>query len=99
MKLLIEKEEIFNLMRRAGYISLGRGINSEEFSFIRPLGLGGYPRFHLFIRFDQGKEAILNIHLDQKKAVYKGSRAHSADYDGPVIDIEIERIKNIINER
>lgn len=92
----IEKTEIVNLMRGVGYFSLGRGRDEAEFSFIRPLGRNGYPRFHLFVRFDKGKTAVFDIHLDQKKPVYAGTRAHMAEYDGPLLDDEIARIKNLL---
>lgn len=91
------KGSIVNEMRRAGYNCLGRGQNKEEFSFVKALQPGGYPRFHLFVRFDQGKEPLFNLHLDQKKAVYKGTTAHSADHDGPVIDKEVTRIISILS--
>ena len=93
---MIEKTEIVNLMRRVGYLSLGRGRDEAEFSFVRPLGRNGYPRFHLFVRFDKGKTAVFDIHLDQKKTVYAGTRAHMAEYDGPLLDDEIARIKNLL---
>lgn len=83
------KENIANLMRKIGYFNIGE-------SFIRPINRSGYPRFHLYIEPGQIKnEIIFNLHLDQKKPIYKGSTAHSGDYDGPVIDQEAERIKKI----
>ncbi len=92
----VERPEIVNLMRRVGYISLGRGKDESEFSFVRPLGRSGYPRFHFFVRFDKGKEAVFDIHLDQRKPVYAGSRAHAAEYDGPLLEDEVERIRTLI---
>ncbi|MCD5384753.1 MAG: hypothetical protein LRZ94_00360 [Candidatus Pacebacteria bacterium] len=91
----IEKNNIINIMRSLGYISRER--SGEEFSFIRPFGRSGYPRFHIFIRFDRGKKAIFNLHLDQKKPIYSGSRAHSAEYDGFLVEEEMDRIKKHIS--
>ena len=91
----IEENKI-DLGRKLGYFSLGRGKDEAEFSFIRPLYGNGYPRFHLFIRSDKGKDIVFDLHLDQKKASYKGSRAHSGEYEGPVIENEVDRIKKII---
>lgn len=88
------KNDIMADMRKVGYISLGRGKDENEFSFIKPFDGSGYPRFHLFVRFDRGKEAFFNIHLDQRKSVYKGAKAHLADYEGPVIEKEVDRIRN-----
>lgn len=83
-------------MRSAGYSSLGRGKDESEFSFVRSFGRSGYPRFHLFIRFDKGKGAVLDLHLDQKKPVYSGARAHDADYEGLRVEEEMDRIKSLI---
>lgn len=91
-----EKEQAIGSMKRIGYTCLGRGNDEAEFSFVRSLGSGGYPRFHALVRFDQGKDAILNIHLDQRKTVYAGVRAHNADYDGSVLEQEVERIKSFL---
>lgn len=92
----VEKTEIVNLMRSAGYVSLGRGRNEAEFSFVRSFGRSGYPRFHFFVRFDKGKTAVFDLHLDQKKPVYAGARAHAAEYEGPLLDDEVARIKSIL---
>ncbi len=91
------KGNIINEMRTAGYTCLGRGKDEAEFSFVKSLQPSGYPRFHLFVRFDQGKEPLFNLHLDQKRAVYKGTTAHSADHDGSVIESEVERIISILS--
>ena len=90
------KENIIDLSRKIGYLSIGRGRNEAEFSFVRPLKGNDYPRFHLLIKTDNGKDILFNLHLDQKKAVYKGSIAPSGEYDGPIIEQEVERIKDLI---
>ena len=84
------KENITNLMRRIGYFNIGQ-------SFIKPMNRSGYPRFHLYIEPSQTEnEIILNLHLDQKRPVYKGATAHSGDYDGAVVEQEAERIKQML---
>ncbi|MGB3988815.1 MAG: hypothetical protein WBK67_03950 [Minisyncoccales bacterium] len=95
----LEKSDIINFMRRAGYLCLGRGSDEAEFSFVRSFGRSGYPRFHLFIRFDKGKDAIFNLHIDQKKPVYAGSRAHAAEYEGPLIEEEMRRIESLYDKK
>ncbi len=91
------KENIIDFGRKIGYFSIGKKGSGSEFSFVRPLQRSGYPRFHLFIRTDKGKNFLFNLHLDQKKPVYKSGVAHSAEYDGPIVDQEMERIKNFLN--
>ncbi len=91
------KENIIDLMRKAGYISLGRGKDPSELSFVRSLRGQRYPRFHLFVRSDKGRNIVLNLHLDQKAPIYKGTIAHSGDYESPILEEEAERIKNSIS--
>jgi hypothetical protein len=92
------KDNLANLMKKAGYFCLGRGRDENDLSFVRSIHANNYPRFHVIIRTDKGKDIIFDIHLDQKKPIYKGTRAHSAEYDGPVIENEASRIKTIALE-
>jgi len=41
----------------------------------------------------------LSLHLDQKKPVYDGATAHAGDYDGPVVEREMARIKQYIESQ
>ena len=45
----------------------------------------------------QGKVFIFKLHLDQKKPSYEGSKKHSGEYDGPLVEGEAKRIKNILH--
>lgn len=45
---------------------------------------------------NQNKILIFNLHLDQKKPSYKGSHAHSGEYDGKLVKEEAERIKSLL---
>ncbi len=87
------KENILSLVRNLGYVlKLGKG---REFNCVRPVGDMGYPRFHIFIKQDKDK-LVFNLHLDQKKPSYSGSRAHSGEYESKVVEEEAERIKKIL---
>jgi len=77
---------------------------AREFSIVRQVGRNDYPRLHLYIKEDRrpidqstGLSFIFNLHLDQKKPSYKGSRAHGGEYDGDLINKEAQRIKDIIS--
>jgi hypothetical protein len=84
-------ENIVNLMRKVGYYFSGKEPDS---SFVRPMGRSGYPRFHIYLNIIEGtNEIIFNLHLDQKRPIYKGVSAHSGEYDGKVVETEAERIK------
>ena len=89
------KNNIYNTMRDAGY-HFQREDNEHdatEYSFVRPRV--GFPRFHIYAKIG-GNDLTISLHLDQKKPVYLGSAAHSGDYDGPAIEHEAERIKQMI---
>ena len=98
MKLTINKNQLDTapgqFLRRAGYGYI-RDRHSGQDSFVRRLGSGHYPRLHMYIK-EQGDKIIFNLHLDQKQASYAGAHAHSAEYDGDVVEQEVERLKNCI---
>jgi len=77
-------------MRRAGYHPVD-GKKEGELVFVRTLGPSEYPRFHAYV-----SDGTINLHLDQKRPVYKGTPAHAAEYEGEIVEKEAQRIKNII---
>lgn len=101
---------IYILMRQCGYYFERQ--DKGELAFCRIIGTSksGYPRFHAYVhpvkslrsKFnrvkidDFSRGTIINLHLDQKKPVYKGAPAHSAEYEGKVIKKEAERIKQVL---
>ena len=108
MKIVLQSQEnIQNVMRRCGYFSVrpayakasaGEG-GKEELSFIRPIGSSGsgYPRFHIYVNMEKfPRETVINLHLDQKKPIYRGTVAHSGEYEGELVEKELERIKQIL---
>jgi len=82
-------ENTVNLMRKIGYLF------QKENQFVKPLERSGYPRFHLYIK-ENKEEIILNLHLDQKRPVYKTAHNHAAEYKGKVVETEAQRIKQIL---
>ena len=98
MKFIVKNESgenIPNLMRQLGYHFWQRNRETKEMSFIRPIGGVLFPRFHIYLKQDEKTSEILfNLHLDQKKPIYKGVPAHSGEYEGEVVEKEAERIKN-----
>lgn len=110
MKFILKNPRIniYNLLRGAGYHfqppssahgSWSRGEDKKETAFCRVIGTSrsGYPRFHLYLKISEDN-LIFNLHLDQKKPVYKGAPAHAAEYSGPVVEQESERIKKIFEQ-
>lgn len=86
---------LINLLRRAGYLYMHEDEKTHEQVFSRPLERSGYPRFHLYIK-QIDNNLIFNLHLDQKRPIYKGATAHSGEYDSPLVQQETERIKQAL---
>jgi len=96
MKFVLEKplkENIYNLMRRLGYHFQRK--NNSELVFYRSLRGLRFPRFHIYLK-ETNQELIFNLHLDQKKPTYKGTSAHAGEYEGKIVEDEIERIKQAL---
>ena len=96
MRFSIQKtnKNILVLIRKIGYIPKGR--EGEEFICLRHLNRGEYPRFHLYIKQDKDNNLFFSLHLDQKKPSYKGSSAHSGEYEGEQVEREKQRIIKVI---
>jgi hypothetical protein len=90
------KENVYNLVRKSGYRFQERDDKNSELIFVRPLNRSGYPRFHLYIKNTE-ENLIFDLHLDQKKPIYRGAHAHSGEYEGEVVEKEVERIKENLN--
>ena len=70
--------------------------SGDELAFVKRLSGYDYPKFHIYARLmsaGSAKELSVNIHIDQKKPSYGGTHAHNGDYDGPLIEAEIARIR------
>jgi len=96
MKFIIKnnfRENIYTLARKIGYHFQDKEKERQELNFVRPPH--GYPRFHLYLK-TKGENLIFNLHLDQKKPIYKGSPAHAGEYDGELVQKEAERIKQLL---
>lgn len=95
------QESINSLMRKIGY-QPAYFQKEGEFSIVRQVGRNDYPRFHLYIRKSFGTAQdklntyMFNLHLDQKKPSYRGSREHSGEYGGGLVEGEAERIKELL---
>jgi len=64
-------------------------------NFVHPIGGDAYPRFHIYLK-KEGEDLIFNLHLDQKRPIYKGTTAHSGEYSGEIVGKEAKRIKQIL---
>jgi hypothetical protein len=82
MRFTIEKalDSPLNVLRRSGYAFLRKDEKTGELSFVKRVSNGDYPRFHIYAKQDVKGSVQVNLHLDQKKASYEGSTAHSGEY-------------------
>ncbi|MFH0928689.1 MAG: hypothetical protein V1821_04435, partial [bacterium] len=94
MKIIIPNppDRALVFLRRAGY-SEYLDPNTQKYSFSKRLGPDFFPKFHIYVE-EYDTELVINLHLDQKKTSYEGSRQHSGEYEGPLLDREAERLKN-----
>ena len=98
MRIVFQSQEnIQNTMRRCGYFFIRE--EKGELAFARLLGSSGsgYPRFHAYVKVDEvSRGTLLNLHLDQKKPIYRGATAHAGEYEGELVEKELARIKKIL---
>jgi hypothetical protein len=88
---------IVMMMRRAGYVLIGDYREDAEMSFVRTIDLDNYPRFHVYLRiFPQEQMVVFNLHIDQKRSVFKNYPDHGAEYEGEVVETEAERILGLL---
>ncbi|MDD5527628.1 MAG: hypothetical protein PHO56_01475 [Patescibacteria group bacterium] len=100
MKLSINKKRL-NLnpdkfLRRVGYGFIHDSITNHD-SYVRRFTRDFYPRFHMYFE-NLDDRVVFNLHLDQKKASYEGAHMHNAEYDGPAVENEMERLKGFLIE-
>ena len=81
-------------LRRAGYGYIQDRRTGQD-SFVRRLGGNFYPRFHVYPSH-MGENVVFNLHLDQKRPSYAGAHAHNGEYEGELVQKEMERLKELI---
>ena len=95
MKLFINNSDLDAnpalFLRDAGYTYI-ESRHTGQGSYARPIGGGNYPRLHVYIE-EHPNQVVFNLHLDQKQASYEGVTAHSGEYDGPLVEQEVARLK------
>jgi hypothetical protein len=98
MKILVEKinESMISALRRCGYHFERNIAQTAEVSAARSFGPSGFPRFHCYAK-KTGENMEINLHLDQKKPIYRGTSAHGGEYEGEIIEQEMKRIAAILS--
>ena len=78
------------LMRSCGYKSISDKKTGKK-SFVRNLSNQHYPRFHVYLKIND-QELVVDLHLDQTKALYSQQTAHRADYESDQVRTELFKI-------
>lgn len=56
-----------------------------------------FPRFHLYIE-EHGDDVRFNLHLDAKAPSYSGTSAHAGEYEGELVEEELNRISDSVRK-
>jgi len=96
MKVYKSKTDIdpSNFLRNAGYGFIIDRHDSKE-SFVRRLGSGHYPRFHMYVT-ETEDSYIFDLHIDHQQSSL-AKRRHKSEYEGDRVLEELKRLKGIID--
>ena len=86
-----------NLLRRCGYAEFNDP-NTGGTSYVRRLSSNFYPRYHVYTT-EEKTQVIIDLHVDQKQPSYQGSHMHAGEYDGELVEREVNRIKELLNSK
>lgn len=103
MKLIVRRSQLAEnpemWLRSAGYVMINDRLSGQA-SYARRFSRDFYPRFHLYFTAEKdskGQEFIIfNLHLDQKQPGYAGQNRHNAEYDGELVEAELNRLKTLV---
>ncbi len=84
-------------LNRLGYYEYSDR-DTGQISYIRRLGHDYYPRLHLYLDIEESR-VIFKIHLDEKKASYEGVNRHSGQYEGEMLENEMNRIVTTLQKK
>ena len=100
MKLKVDRSKTnidpYNFLRRAGYGFIIDKKSGKE-SFVKRLGNGHYPRFHMYLE-ENKSNYIFDLHIDQQQSSL-GPKRHKTEYEGERVLEELKRLKQLINTR
>ncbi|MBI4437748.1 hypothetical protein HY631_02245 [Candidatus Uhrbacteria bacterium] len=80
-------------MRRLGY-GEHRG-HEGQLSYALRVSGQLFPRYHAYVE-DRDGGVQVNLHVDQKAASYEGTSAHAGEYEGALVESEMQRIAQFV---
>ncbi len=82
------------LMRKIGY---SPHENFEgKVGFVRRTSGMPFPRFHIYSTPRSPQGLFLDLHFDAKRESYAGSRTHSLEKEGRVVEDEVQRLYGVL---
>ncbi|MEI8360619.1 MAG: hypothetical protein WCG01_00600 [bacterium] len=82
------------ILQRFGYAHI-TSYHTGKDSYAKRVSRDHFPRYHCYIK-EIGNQITFSLHIDQKQASYQGQSAHAGEYDGPLVEAEINNLKNHI---
>ena len=83
-----------NILRRLGYGE--QRTRAGQISYVKRVTGERFPRYHAYVE-DQNGGLQVNLHVDQKEASYEGTSAHAGEYEGPLVQREMNRIAEFLS--
>ncbi len=82
-----------NILRRLGY-GEDRKWNGQ-ISYMKRISDTKFPHYHVYLE-DMNGGLQINLHVDQKEATHEGSSAHAGEYEGTLVETEMNYIARAI---
>ena len=89
-------ENAVKIMRRCGY-KPWRDPRAGTESFIRRQGGGYYPRFHVYVRYDDASIPTVDLHMDWRRPMHKKGIRSYEDAESDTVQQEAKRIAEILD--
>ncbi len=82
-----------NIMRRLSYGE--QRTRAGQISYTKRATGERFPRYHAYLE-ETSTGLQVNLHVDQKEPSYEGTSAHAGEYDGVLVERELDRITTFI---
>ena len=82
-----------NIMRHLGYGE--QRTRAGQISYVKRVSGERFPRYHAYVE-DMKSGMQVNLHVDQKEASHEGTSAHAGEYEGPIVEREMQLIASQI---
>ncbi|MCA9375666.1 MAG: hypothetical protein KC925_01235 [Candidatus Doudnabacteria bacterium] len=84
------------IMRKLGY-KPWRDPKTGKESFIRRLGQAFYPRFHVYVLYEEDRTPVIDLHMDWRRPMHKKGQKSYEDAESDTVQEEARRIIQILD--